>query len=151
MATACPTAQFDYKCHYLEKIIESMLCFKCKNVPGFKKDQKVRYHCNEKFHSLCSDCKSKCECGSSVMESPNPEFEQRLQGLPVYCSNYREGCRYMFLHEDALKDHKIGCEFRFGTIHKQRLLTGEGRDFPSKGEKRRHEEEHSFQPRRRLL
>ena len=84
------------------------------------------------------------------MENPNPEFEQRLQGLPVFCSNFKEGCRNMFAQEEALNEHKIGCEFRFG-IHKQRLLTWEGRDLPPKGEKRRHEEEHSFQQMRRLL
>ena len=146
------TAQFDYKCLFLQSSIGAHLCFKCKDVPGFKKDQRIRYHCHEKLHPLCNKCKSKCECGSLVMESPNPEFEQRLQGLPVFCSNFKEGCRIMFSHEDALNDHKIGCEFRLGTIHKQRLLlTGEGRGPPTKGEKRRQEEEHSFQQRRRLL
>ena len=85
------------------------------------------------------------------MEKPNSVFEQRLEGLPAFCSNFREGCRYMFAHEEALNDHLIGCEFRLG-IHKQRLLlTGEGRGPPTKGEKRRQEEEHSFQQRRRLL
>ena len=151
MATSSLNAQFDDKCNYLKCMIGSFLCFKCKDVPGFKKDQRIRYHCHDKSHILCNKCKSKGECGSSVMESPNPIFEQHMQDLPVFCSNYKEGCRYMFSHEEALNDHKIGCEFRFGTIHKQRLLTGEGMGLPPKGEKRRQEEEHSFQQKRRRL
>ena len=151
MTSETPTAQFDDKCKFLESMIGCFLCFKCKDVPGFKKDQRIRYLCLEKFHPLCNKCKSNCECGSSVMESPNPVFEQQLQDLPVFCSNYKEGCRFMCSHEDALNDHNIGCEFRFGNIHKQRLLTGEARGLPPKGEKRRQEEEHSFQQRRRLL
>ena len=151
MATANPTTQFDDKCYFLGNMIRSLLCYKCKDVPGFKKDQRIRYLCSEKSHPLCNDCKSKCECRSSVMEGPNPFYEQMIQDLPVFCSNYKNGCRNVFSHEETLLDHKIGCEFRLGTIHKQRLLTWEGRDLPPKGEKRRHEEEHSFQQRRRLL
>ena len=88
--------EFDYKSKLLESIIESLQCFNCKDVPGFMKDQRNRYSCFEKSHQLCENCKDKCECGSLVVKFPNPIVKQMLKELPMYCMNYKRGCREIF-------------------------------------------------------
>ena len=102
----------DYKRKSLENIIESLQCFKCKDVPGFKKEQQNRYSCVNESHQLCEDCKSKCDCGSLVLKNPNPTTKQILEDLPVYCPHYKNGCHQTFLQAESLDDHQQGCIFR---------------------------------------
>ena len=104
--------QIDYKRKSLESMIESLQCFKCKDVPGFKKYQRNRYSCVEESHQLCEKCKSRCECGSLVVKRPNPPTKQMLEDLPVYCPHYKNGCRELFLQVESLDDHQEGCVFR---------------------------------------
>ena len=104
--------ELDYKRKLLESVIETLQCFNCKDVPGFMKDQRNRYSCFEKSHQLCENCKDKCECGSLVVKCPNPIVKQMLKELPMYCMNYKRGCREIFAEPEGLNDHEIGCVFR---------------------------------------
>ena len=97
--------EFDYKSKLLESIIESLQCFNCKDVPGFMKDQRNRYSCFEKSHQLCENCKDKCECGSLVVKFPNPIVKQMLKELPMYCMNYKRGCREIFAEPEGKVIH----------------------------------------------
>ena len=104
--------ELDYKRKLLESVIETLQCFNCKDVPGFMKDQRNRYSCFEKSHQLCENCKDKCECGSLVVKCPNPIVKQMLKELPMYCMNYKRGCREIFAEPEGLNDHEVGCVFR---------------------------------------
>ena len=103
---------FDYKRKSLESVIEILQCFKCNDVPGSKKGQNNRYSCIEKSHQLCEKCKFKCECGSLVVKCPNPIVKQMLEDLPMYCENYKIGCREIFAKSEDLSDHQLACFFR---------------------------------------
>ena len=104
--------QIDYKRKLLENIIESLQCFKCKDVPGFKKEQQNRYSCVDESHQLCEKCKLKCDCGSVVGKRPNPALKKILKDLPVYCPHYKSGCTDFFLQAESMVDHQQGCIFR---------------------------------------
>ena len=105
-------SQIDYKRKSLESIIDSLQCFKCKDVPGFKKEQQNRYSCVDESHQLCEKCKLKCDCGSVVGKRPNPALKKILKDLPVYCPHYKTGCHETFLLAESLDDHQQGCIFR---------------------------------------
>jgi len=98
----------------LEKIIETMQCFKCRAVPGLAKEQQNRYSCMDKSHQLCENCKASCICGSLVGKCPNPTVKEILKDLPAYCQHYNNGCRQIFVQAQAesLDDHQKGCIFR---------------------------------------
>ena len=98
----------------LENTIESLQCFKCKAVPGLTTESKNRYSCVDESHQVCEKCKSACECGSIVGKRPNPALKQLLKDLPVYCPQYENGCREIFVQTQAenLDDHQQGCLFR---------------------------------------
>ena len=105
------TSSFEFKRKSLENIIENLVCYKCKAVPGPVEKQKNRYVCMN-AHQLCEECKSECDCGSQVGNLPNPLVHQILKDLPVYCPNYKTGCREMLLKVEDLEDHKLECVFR---------------------------------------
>ena len=105
-------SQIDYKRKSLESIIDSLQCFSCKDVPGFKKEQRNRYSCVDESHQLCEKCKPACDCGSLVGKRPNPALKKLLKDLPVFCQHYKTGCREMFLQAESLDDHQQGCIFR---------------------------------------
>ena len=46
-----------FKHEFLENTIESLQCFKCKDVPGFSEKQRNRYSCHDNAHQLCEKCK----------------------------------------------------------------------------------------------
>ena len=50
-------SRYNFKPEFLENTIESLQCFKCKDVPGFAKKQQNRYSCNNNAHQLCEKCK----------------------------------------------------------------------------------------------
>ena len=104
-------SSFEFKRKSLENIIENLLCYKCKAVPGTVEKQKNRYVCMN-AHQLCEDCKSKCDCGSQVGNRPNPLVHQILKDLPVYCPHYKTGCREMLMQVKDLEDHQMDCVFR---------------------------------------
>ena len=103
---------FECKRKSVEAVIESLQCFKCKDVPGFKEEQKNRYNCVNESHQLCEKCKEKCDCGSLVAKRPNPIVLKMLKDLLVYCQNYKTGCREIFAKAEDLEDHQEGCVFR---------------------------------------
>ena len=105
-------SQIDYKRKSLENIIESLQCFSCKDVPGFKKEQQNRYSCMDESHQLCEKCKTACDCGTVVGKRPNPTTKLILGDLPVYCPHYKNGCTEIFLQAESLDDHQQGCELR---------------------------------------
>ena len=73
-------AQYNFKPEFLENTIKSLQCFKCKDVPGFDKEQKNRYSCHDNAHQLCEKCKNgPCECGSTVGKIPNPVVHEILK------------------------------------------------------------------------
>ena len=90
-------SSFEFKRKSLENVIESLLCYKCKAVPGAAEKQKNRYVCLDYSHQLCEECKSECDCGSVVGKRPNPVVHQMLKDLPIYCPHYKTGCREIFM------------------------------------------------------
>jgi len=108
-------SSFEFKRKSLENAIESLLCYKCKAVPGAAEKQKNRYVCLDYSHQLCEECKSECDCGSVVGKRPNPVVHQMLKDLPIYCPHYKTGCRQIFMEDKGLKDwedHQMECVFR---------------------------------------
>ena len=100
-------AQYNFKPEFLENTIKSLQCFKCKDVPGFDKEQKNRYSCHDNAHQLCEKCKNgPCECGSTVGKSPNPAIHQMLKDMPVYCPHYNRNCREIFAQAEDLNYHQ---------------------------------------------
>ena len=92
-------SSFEFKRKSLENVIESLLCYKCKAVPGPAEKQKNRYVCIDYSHQLCEECKSECDCGSKVGKRPNPVVYQMLKDLPIYCPHYKTGCRQIFMED----------------------------------------------------
>ena len=103
-----------FKHEFLENTIESLQCFKCKDVPGFSEKQRNRYSCQNNAHQLCEKCKNlgPCVCGSTVGKSPNPAIQKMLEGMPVYCPHYKQNCREIFAQAEDLNYHQQGCVFR---------------------------------------
>ena len=111
--------QFDCKRKMLESVIETLQCYNCQAVPGFKEEQRNRYNCNENSHQLCEKCAISvvgryyfCMCGSAVSRSPNPVVHQILKGLPVFCPHYKRGSREVFGKAENLEEHLMDCIFR---------------------------------------
>jgi len=104
--------QFDCKRKMLESVIETLQCFKCQDVPGFKEEQRNRYICVENFHQLCENCKNLCKCGSVVTKRPSPVVHQILEDLPVFCPHYKRGSREVFAKSENLEEYLIDCIFR---------------------------------------
>ena len=73
----------------LLRLISDLQCHKCKNVPGPNGSQMKRYSCTKAAHTLCEEHKTKCACGSKVVESPSPIIAKLLQNLPWMCQNYK--------------------------------------------------------------
>merc|ERR1712218_715902 len=98
----------------LEKIIENLQCYKCKAVPGPNGDERNRYICVKKSHTLCETCKAKCKCGSSVVKRPIPLVHQILEemSVPWFCPHYKNGCREKFLKTEDIDGHQKNCIFR---------------------------------------
>lgn len=107
------TTKIKIKHEYLENTMEGLQCYNCKAVPGLTEELRTRYSCVDRSHQLCEKCsKSDCECGSAVLKHPNLPISQLLKGLPVYCPNFKAGCRQMFLEIGNLDYHQQECEFR---------------------------------------
>ena len=106
--------RYTFKTEFLENIIESLQCFKCKDVPGFDEKQKNRYNCIDNSHQVCEKCKDlgKCACGSLFSNNPNPIARQILKDMLVYCPHYKRGCRETFAQFEDLNYHQKGCVFR---------------------------------------
>ena len=106
--------RYTFKTEFLENIIESLQCFKCKDVPGFDEKQKNRYNCIDNSHQVCEKCKDlgKCACGSLFSNNPNPIARQILKDMLVYCPHYKRGCRETFARSEDLNYHQQGCVFR---------------------------------------
>lgn len=104
--------QFDCKRKMLESVIETLQCFKCQDVPGFKEEERNRYNCNENSHPLCEKCKYLCNCGSVVTKCPSPVIHQILKGLPMFCPHYKRGSREVFAKAENLEEHLMDCVFR---------------------------------------
>ena len=104
--------QFDCKRKMLESVIETLQCYKCQDVPGFKEEQRNRYICVENSHQLCEKCKDLCKCGSVVTKCPSPVVHQILKDLPMFCPHYKRGSREVFAKAENLEEHLIDCIFR---------------------------------------
>ena len=104
--------QFDCKRKMLESVIETLQCYKCQDVPGFKEEQRNRYICAQNFHQLCEKCKDLCKCGSVVLKCPSPVVHQILKDLPMYCPHYKRGSREVFAKAENLEEHLMDCVFR---------------------------------------
>ena len=101
-------AQYNFKPEFLENTIKSLQCFKCKDVPGFDKEQKNRYSCHDNAHQLCEKCKNgPCECGSTIGKIPNPVVHEILKDMPMFCPHYKRGCRQVSAQSEDLKVRKI--------------------------------------------
>ena len=113
---ASQSCQFDCKRKMLESVIETLQCYNCQAVPGFKEEQRNRYNCNENSHQLCEKCaptiSNLCICGSAVSRYPNPVVHQILKGLPVFCPHYKRGSREVFAKAENLEEHLMDCIFR---------------------------------------
>ena len=96
----------------LLRLISDLQCHKCKNVPGPNGSQMKRYSCTKAAHTLCEEHKTKCACGSKVVESPSPIIAKLLQNLPWMCQNYKTGCRESKMNEDDLEHHQNKCIYR---------------------------------------
>ena len=113
-------AQYNFKPEFLENTIKSLQCFKCKDVPGFDKEQRNRYSCHDNAHQLCEKCKNgPCECGSTVGKIPNPVVHEILKDMPMFCPHYKRGCRQVSAQAEDLKVRKI-----------QKLIFSMNKDFP---------------------
>ena len=104
--------QFDCKRKMLESVIETLQCFKCQDVPGFKEEERNRYICNVNSHPLCEKCKDLCKCGSMATKRPSPAVHQILENLPVFCPHYKRGSREVFSKAENLEEHLMDCVFR---------------------------------------
>lgn len=105
-------SKFDSKCKELLKILPELQCFKCKDVPGPKQDQKNRYICFNESHNLCEKDKVQCPCGSNVGKSPSPLVAKLLQDLPWMCKNFKSGCREIKENTEELEKHQRNCIYR---------------------------------------
>ena len=104
--------QYNFKPKFLENTIKSLQCFKCKDVPGFDKEQKNRYSCHDNAHQLCEKCKNgPCECGSTIGKIPNPVVHEILKDMPMFCPHYKRGCRQVSAQAEDLKVRKIQKQF----------------------------------------
>ena len=97
-----------FKHEFLESTIESLQCFKCKDVPGFSEKLRNRYSCHNNAHQLCEKCKDlgPCACGSTVGKSPNPAIQKMLEDMPMYCPHYNRNCREIFAQAEDLNYHQ---------------------------------------------
>lgn len=111
---------FEAKCELLREMIESLQCTKCKAVPGFEYESRVRFQCLNNPKVLCKLCMNECDCvcescqnaDSTPNPTPSPVIEKLLKNLPCFCPNYSHGCREIFANCESLKEHKISCIFR---------------------------------------
>ena len=94
----------------LLRLIPDLQCHDCKNVPG--PTQKDRYSCTKAAHTLCEEHKTKCACGSKVVESPSPTIAKLLENLPWMCQNYKTGCRESKRDVEDLDRHHGKCIYR---------------------------------------
>ena len=96
----------------LQKLIPDLQCHECKNVPGPIGNQMNRYSCTKAAHTLCEEHKTKCACGSKVVESPSPIIAKLLENLPWMCQNYQTGCRESKINVEDLEFHHRNCIYR---------------------------------------
>ena len=75
----------------LQELLPNLVCFKCKEPPtGLNPN---RYKCMNNSHSLCENCKERCDCGSNATKTPCGLTAQLLKTLPSFCSYYKNGCK----------------------------------------------------------
>ena len=105
-------SKFDSKCRELLKVLTELQCFKCKDVPGPRQDQKSRYICFNESHNLCEKDKAQCPCGSNVGKNPSPLIAKLLQDLPWMCNNFKSGCHEIKEKAEELRNHEWNCIYR---------------------------------------
>ena len=112
MATQIGPTRIHIERKSLEDIYKSLQCFRCFDIPSITKERWNRYSCIKNSHQLCEKCKTKCECGSAVVDYPNPSIHEILKDLPTYCANFNAGCREIFMQSKDLEAHQQSCVFR---------------------------------------
>ena len=93
-------------------LISELQCHVCKDVPGPNGNKKNRYSCIKAAHTLCEEHKTKCACGSKVVEIPSPVIAKLLMNLPWMCQNYKTGCRESKGNVEDLEDHQGICIYK---------------------------------------
>ena len=96
----------------LSGLISELQCHVCKDVPGPNGNKKNRYSCIKAAHTLCEEHKTKCACGSKVVEIPSPVIAKLLMNLPWMCQNYKTGCREIRGNVEDLEDHQVICIYK---------------------------------------
>lgn len=104
-------SEFEFQCRVLLKLLPTLQCYKCKNVPGPNGNQK-RYSCFENSHNLCKEHKDECPCGSSVEKNPSPFIATILQDMPWLCQYSPNGCQEIKMDVEELTNHQQKCIFR---------------------------------------
>jgi len=112
MATQIGPTRIHIERKSLEDIYKSLQCFRCFDIPSITKERRNRYSCIKNSHQLCEKCKTRCECGSAVVDYPNPSIHEILKYLPTYCANFNAGCREIFMQSKDLEAHQQICVFR---------------------------------------
>merc|ERR1711962_1883086 len=102
--------EFRFKCNELLRMLPSLQCCVCGDVPG--PDRKNRYTCFDESHVLCERHKTRCGCGSRVGRKPSEVLDKLLQGLPWMCQNYLKDCREIRMNVEDLNYHQQNCIFR---------------------------------------
>ena len=91
-------SRYNFKPEFLENTMESLQCFKCKDVPGFAKKQQNRYSCNNNAHQLCEKCKGqKISKGNYlVLISLKNKRKSFLDSAPSFYGRNQTGFLFIF-------------------------------------------------------